>query len=921
MTTVRIIQGDSLDVLWQLEPDSIDAICTDPPYGLEFMGKGWDKFRPDETRVSKRWDGERAGAQGTIKPRGGIASFGALATPAYGGHRPTTSRCSGCQKRDAFRNAHECTPDAEWKLEQVTPNAAPPSMLAFQEWTHRWALAAYRVLKPGGHLLAFGGTRTYHRLAAGLEDAGFEIRDTLAWMYGCLDEESDVLTAEGWKRGVDVGVGDLVAAWDADTGEVALRPVLEKFLAPYEGDLVRLKNDDTDQRLTPNHRVYKRHAVRRTVDGVRSSALERAWEVSEAGDLNRWQPVRLPLAGTHDGPGIGGVDYAALLGWVWTEGGFDTAGTGVRLYQSSVNDDRVREIVALLGRWVPTARHYERERTYRDRAYVEHTWYWSGLPAERVRSDLPDKHPTYDLLWRMTLDEKRAFLRAALAGDGNRVGTAFYQKDDGDREWFQTLLHVVGKAGRDNPRKRVVSIRNGATTELQARHLKRYDREAYDGNVWCVRVETGAFVARRRGRVFLTGNSGFPKSHDVSKALDKAAGVERPDREVAAPAENKVFQPTQTVVNKGTPVTEEARRWEGWGTALKPAHEPIVVARKPLIGTVAANVLQYGTGGINVNASRVGTDGGTRKEAPEKRESVSAYGDGLNGGGVAPLDAGRWPANVLLGCTCVETIPGEPEEATERVDDRRYTDRGSTNFAATPGRIVRTGGTAEVHTDPDCPCAQVDAQSDSGGASRFFMHAQYSEGEGAEWTPETANGAEMREPTDITMTTEGPSTSDGFVEPAPSGIMLTSGLGVSRFMYHAKTSKSEREKGLDDSAAGKLHRTNAGGYEADPKWAPVERKNTHPTVKPIALMRWLVRLVTPEGGVVLDPFLGSGTTAIAAGLAGFHVIGIEREAEYVEISALRVAHWVPGAVVMVETSDPPELAAYHDHEDEDEGAA
>ena len=875
MTTVRIIQGDSLDVLWQLEPDSIDAICTDPPYGLEFMGRAWHKFRPDETRVSKRWDGERAGAQGTIKPMGGIASFGALATPAYGGHRPTTSRCSGCQKRDAFRNAHECTPDAEWKLEQVTPNAAPPSMLAFQEWTRQWALAAYRVLKPGGHLLAFGGTRTYHRLAAGLEDAGFEIRDTLAWMYGCLDEESDVLTAEGWKRGVDVGVGDLVAAWDADTGEVSLRPVLEKFLAPYEGDLVRLKNDDTDQRLTPNHRVYKRHAVRRTVDGVRSSAFERAWEVSEAGDLNRWQPVRLPIAGTHDGPGIGGVDYAALLGWVWTEGGFDTAGTGVRLYQSSVNDDRVREIVALLGRWVPTARHYERERTYRDRAYVEHTWYWSGLPAERVRSDLPDKHPTYDLLWRMTLDEKRAFLRAALAGDGNRAGTAFYQKDDGDREWFQTLLHVVGKAGRDNPRKLVVSIRNGATTELQARHLQRYDREAYDGIVWCVRVETGAFVARRRGRVFLTGNSGFPKSHDVSKAIDRGItgpatrqhdGLHSDDNYEGPSAADGTYPIT-------APASEDAQRWQGWGTALKPAHEPIVVARKPLEGTVAGNVLTHGTGAIHVDACRVGAE--VRVNPPAHNEEGSGWGMRSS---LPPSEVeGRWPANVLLACTCAEVIPGDPgtvEVVPEA--DRVEREQRSTNFAMARGfeHIVRKGEVPEVHTDPDCPAAILDAQSE-GGASRYFP----------------------RFPLE---------------DPDYDG---------ARVLYRSKASTKEREAGLDALADGTLNRTNPGGYEADPKWAPQTRKNTHPTVKPVAVMRWLVELVTPPGGVVLDPFLGSGATAIAAGLAGFHVVGIEREAEYVEISARRVAHWVPGAVVMVETSDPAELAAYPDREDEDEGAA
>lgn len=101
-----------------------------------------------------------------------------------GGKRATTYRCVGCGKRDQFRNAHDCSEGTEWRRELIDPHAAPPTMLAFQEWSRTWALEVYRVLKPGGHLLTFGGTRTYHRVACAIEEAGFELRDSIMWMYG-----------------------------------------------------------------------------------------------------------------------------------------------------------------------------------------------------------------------------------------------------------------------------------------------------------------------------------------------------------------------------------------------------------------------------------------------------------------------------------------------------------------------------------------------------------------------------------------------------------------------------------------------------------------------------------------------------------------------------------------------------------------
>jgi len=139
----------------------------------------------------------------------------------------------------------------------------PPYGLSFmgKEWDHGvpspevWK-EALRVLKPGGHLLAFGGTRMWHRLAVSIEDGGFEIRDTMMWLYGCYSSDTQILTPDGWVDGSDVQVGDLVAAWDSDSDTIHFEGVQKKVQAPYQGPMVHLKNDNTDQIITPNHRVY-----------------------------------------------------------------------------------------------------------------------------------------------------------------------------------------------------------------------------------------------------------------------------------------------------------------------------------------------------------------------------------------------------------------------------------------------------------------------------------------------------------------------------------------------------------------------------------------------------------------------------------------------------------------------------------------
>lgn len=287
-----------------------------------------------------------------------------------------------------------------------------------------------------------------------------------------------------------------------------------------------------------------------------------------------------------------------------------------------------------------------------------------------------------------------------------------------------------------------------------------------------------------RDQIMWVYGSGFPKSLDVSKAIDKAAGADRTITEwrksaggrttAANPMDRNVAR-TNTHDPISDPATDDARRWSGWGTALKPAHEPICVARKPLDGTVAANVLKHGTGAINVDGCRIGGGDVRRIKGDSGRGNSRSIGAFAGFEGYDTTN-GRWPAN--------------------------------------------------------------------------FIH-------------------------------------DGSEE-------ATAGLGeAARFFYTAKAGREDREEGCDDFplsvARSKLNAKNGAGERLDGAPSPI-RANFHPTVKPTDLMRYLVRMVTPPGGTVLDPFTGSGSTGRAAMLEGAQFIGCELSPEYAEIARARIRY-------------------------------
>jgi DNA modification methylase len=297
--------------------------------------------------------------------------------------------------------------------------------------------------------------------------------------------------------------------------------------------------------------------------------------------------------------------------------------------------------------------------------------------------------------------------------------------------------------------------------------------------------------------------SGFPKSHDVSKGIDKAAGAER---KIVGSYKATGTARTLTGGNYGggghnvderdqiyqtAPATDAAREWHGWGTALKPAWEPIVMARKPFKGTVAGNVQAHGTGAIYIDGCRVPGEYETRDR--DTKGGASIFGLGAGGGAFVPAE-GRWPANVI-------------HDGSEDV------------LAAFP----ETNSTPPGNTKPSATTANV-----------YGVYSQRSH------------------------------------------VGHTDAGSAARFFYSAKADAGDR------------------------------LGSKHPTVKPVDLMAYLCRLVTPPGGTVLDPFAGSGTTGMACMREGFNAVLIEREAEYIADIKRRIAH-VSGqdAPLFGGTSTPP----------------
>ena len=296
---------------------------------------------------------------------------------------------------------------------------------------------------------------------------------------------------------------------------------------------------------------------------------------------------------------------------------------------------------------------------------------------------------------------------------------------------------------------------------------------------------------------------GMPKSVDVARAIDMEL-CQEPGchwmRKIPDDPDKRL--PDDHICAE----TSVGREWAGWGTGLRPCYEPILMAKKPAVGTIARNVQEHGVGGINIDKCRI----------------PLLVGDTVDPRTAGRTDKGRWPPNVAMDEAAADAVDEQSGVLTSGANPtRRNSDKSRAVYSAFKGQ-------------EECTPARG---QDSGGASRFF--------------------------------------------------------------YCQKTSRSEREAGCESlpvKSAGELTGGREEGSEgiksgrAGSGRSSGGRHNHHPTVKPIRFMRWLVRLVTPTGGTVLDPFFGSGTTGIACELEDFSYIGIEKEAEYVHIAEARIEH-------------------------------
>lgn len=754
----KIYNGDMLDMLQVIKPESIDAIVCDPPYELGFMNKSWDST--------------------------GIAF-----------------------KKETWENC-------------------------------------LKVLKPGGYLLAFGGSRTYHRIACAIEDAGFEIRDCVMYLYGCYSSDTQVLTNEGWKYFYELNKTEKVLQWDKDNDKLSWIKPLNYFEYNIDDELILLQNRHTEQLITKNHKVVcdikKDH-----------KQYHNKYDYIEAQKILKSDFVKLPLASYYYGSLH--YKYAYIIGWFLTDAWIHKDGKAVCFSQSK-KDKLVKlknELERLKEKGLCKYSEYIR-KSKKENQQEEHSFYVTGKIANYLINEFPNREFKEEFI-ELDKESKDKLLEGLIDGDGssreNSYSHTFWSKKDFRNNILSAMLTTMGYRNYisySEGHKGVVFNTKHQTTEIQYKHKK--ENVKYSGKVYYLQTETGAFVVRRKGKPFISGNSGFPKSMDIAKALEakltlgssnpkdfKKLNGEQITRgnwgyatmQLEQGYRNKNYDTeaeSETYLGKLEPTTDLAKEWQGWGTCLKPAYEPIIVARKPFKGSVVDNIIKYRVGGLNIDECRVGN---------EKRTQFSGKSNGRIYSEYSQKNAhfetveGRFPANVITDGS-EEVRSGLPETKS---NGGNYTMQDFSNFKSSMMHFTnKKCEKPRINCDKQFPI-------DSGSAMRYF--------------------------------------------------------------YSAKASKKDRDEGLD---AFEERKTTDGCIRANVETArkfganSALRKNIHPTCKPTELMQYLVRLVSPKGATILDPFMGSGSTGKAVMFenrerdANYKFIGIELTDEYLPIAQARIEY-------------------------------
>lgn len=652
MGVIDLRLGDCLATLRKMPDASVDSVVTDPPYGL---GK-----EPNPREVLRAWlDGSE------FKP-GGAGFMG--------------------RAWDAF----------------------VPSPLVWAE--------CLRVLKPGGHLVAFAGSRTYDWIVMGVRLAGFEVRDQLFWMYGSgFPKSMDVSKAIDRAAGADREVVGMGVSWnrpdskDGHTARMNTSPGAYDITAPATDDARTWEGWGTALKPSFEPVVW----ARKPLSAVPFASI--LAECSVTMEALLWSISPAKLVETCSASSLAALEKESGFA-LWTAAALNTLSSlgksGMMAMCSSPEAGQTLWNIA--SSWS---------------AILGESWRRMNMSTTRTETDLITAWKTCASLASLITPE--SITRAATAHGGIAWSAANAAKGSTVDGWNLT----------PTPTPTAGAL---ATSEIAAK--------------------VSAEIARIAES--LLASSEDPTRGSASRRATTRPGV--------------------------------------------PNHEPIVLARKPLSGTVAANVLEHGTGAINVDGCRVGTDD-DRSRPPRAQNEIYGGGAGTSLTASESHPQGRWPANILHDGS-LEVLAVFPE--------------------------TKSGNLSPGH---------------SSGA-RFEI------------------GEYIARPRPVSKEYGGDSGS------------------AARFFYSAKASRAERELGLADFTPETVGDGRQTANDTAYQRGKTERRNTHCTVKPVNVMRWLTRLVTPPGGVVLDPYSGSGTTGVAATLEGFEFIGCELSLEYVEIARARIAH-------------------------------
>ena len=779
-----------------------------------------------------------------------------------------------------------------------------------------------RITKPGGFLLCFGGTRTFHRLACAIEDAGWEIRDCMMWLYGCLSEDTEILTKKGWKPLHKTTKYDRIKVYDITDN-------IYKWETPQQWNVYRvhkdtaycLKSDTTDQIVSKEHRCL--------VEREGKLVFKQAWELSKV--------ERVPVLPQD----------------------FHSVSKGFR------------NILFLLLSWKNKCQTFNKIFSKRSRKEA------SGQRTKRSFEPCLER-------WS-NLFQKEGKLRQ-IQNKICQMSQRIFSY--GSQRWLrygtspidctvtkQTSLENRGSSSQRPQSRKQFAGQPSTFQNKQSPQITRVEVSMiqYSGLMFCPTVSTGAFVARRNGKVFITGNSGFPKSHNISKAIDKAAGAKRKiiGTKKAGMGSGKTFGMLQTEgfnsdrnLNSGevdvtAPTTNTAQLWDGYGTALKPAWEPIIVAMKPLDGTFAHNAEAHGVAGLNIDGGRIGTEElkSQQRGSPVFQETSPGLKTGWNredyNGQYTPSKQGRWPANLLLSCDCQNNyltgnafygIIEETIKETKKCQSRDLclsannveegevqsdtTNEAKNLFSVVESVRINTlerilGKLLEDIDTANVGCSEeILMESINTSLSMFISGKEQMEQYQSVMKYIISTVLEQIIDSRISNVLQFQAL-EVFITKIINGIQREERVGLhnkdcpvkildgqkeraSRFFYQAKCSRKERNMGLEGMKTGVWSDGRKGKADFPKLRDKTERLNTHPTVKPLALMKYLCTLLKMPSAdqIILDPFLGSGTTGIACKELGINFIGIEKEREYCEIAVKRIAA-IGGTEITLHTENPP----------------